>query len=130
MNKIRTMLFIALFAATATFAQNGTEKTVSKLAQGTVLTETDLGFLSMVANAAVETNRGAASNEVTIGNVKYSVGKTLTTAEAKSLQSAIKKFQKTYKAPDASRGDGLCYYWYYYCDYYGYCYWYKYWYYC
>ena len=61
--------------------------------------------------------------EKTISSMKE--GAKLTDADI-----AIMDFQKDYKAPDASRGAGMCYYWYYYCDGWGYCYWYKYWYYC
>jgi len=84
----------------------------------------------MVANASLDVSRGAGSREATINGVSYKAGHSLTSSEAKSLKKAIKSFQKSYKAPDGSRGAGLCYYWYYYCDGYGYCYWYKYWYYC
>ncbi len=116
-----------MVAASAVFGQS--EKSISLIKEGSKLTDADIGFLSMVANAKVEP--GKKTGEVTINKVTYKAGYVLTKADAKSLNDAISAFQKTYKAPAASRGTaGLCYYWYYYCDYYGYCYWYKYWYYC
>ncbi|MEO6612114.1 MAG: hypothetical protein ABIT05_02830 [Chitinophagaceae bacterium] len=127
MNKIKLFLSASLLlCASVVFGQ--AEKTVSTMVAGTVLTDADIGFLSMVANANLESgNRGAPSAKV--GGVTYTVGHKLTATEAKSISKAIKTWSKSYKAPAASRA-GLCYYWYYYCDYYGYCYWYKYWYYC
>ena len=117
--------FLLLLASVA-FGQ--AEKTVSTMVAGTKLTDTDIGFLSMVSNANLEAgNRGAPS--ATISGVTYTVGHVLTAPQAKSISKAIKTWSKSYKAPEKSRA-GLCYYWYYYCDYYGYCYWYKYWYYC
>lgn len=126
----RTKILLALvllLVASVSFGQ--AEKTVSPIKEGTVLTDADIGFLSMVANTDLSASRGNAAAAATISGVAYSAGKTLSAADAKSINKAIKDFQKTYKAPDASRA-GLCYYWYYYCDGYGYCYWYKYWYYC
>ncbi len=129
MKRIKMLLSASLLLmCSVAFGQ--AEKTVSALQAGTKLTDSDIGFLSMVAGASIDANRGAGEREATIGNVSYKAGHTLSSAEAKSLDKAVKNFQKTYKAPDASRGAGLCYYWYYYCDGYGYCYWYKYWYYC
>lgn len=127
MKKIK-LLFSASLLLIASVVFGQTEKTVSAMKAGTTLTDSDIGFLSMVAGASLDANRGG-ERQATINNVDYKAGQTLTAAEAKSLGKAIKAFQKTYKAPDASRA-GLCYYWYYYCDGYGYCYWYKYWYYC
>lgn len=128
MAKIRILLSASLLlVASVLFAQ--TEKTVSPIKEGTKLTDADIGFLSMVANADLSASRGNSAPSVSIGDVTYSAGTTLSAANAKALNKAIKDFQKTYKAPEASRA-GLCYYWYYYCDIYGYCYWYKYWYYC
>lgn len=129
MKRIKLLLSVVLlFTAPVVFSQ--AEKTVSVMSTGTKLTDADIGFLSLVSNANLEASRGAATRSVTIGGVSYSAGHTLTAAQARSLNKAIKTFQKTYKAPEASRGAGLCYYWYYYCDGYGYCYYYKYWYYC
>ena len=129
MKRIKILLAATmLLMASVVFGQ--AEKTVSKFEEGTVLTDSDIGFLSLVGNAQLEASRGAGVREATVSGVTYRVGQTLTRTNAKSLNKAIKAFQKTYKAPDASRGAGLCYYWYYYCDWYGYCWWYKYWYYC
>lgn len=129
MKKIKLMLAAALlFSMSTAFGQ--AEKTISPMKEGTVLTDSDIGFLSMVANADLSASRGSGKKEVTIKEVSYSAGKTLSNADAKSITTAILDFQKSYKAPDASRGAGMCYYWYYYCDAWGYCYWYKYWYYC
>jgi hypothetical protein len=129
MKRIKLFLSIVLLmAAPVVFGQ--TEKNISVMKEGTVLTDADIGFLSLVANATIEASRGNATREVTIAGSTYRAGHVLTAKEAKSLNKAIKAFQKTYKAPEASRGAGLCYYWYYYCDGWGYCYWYKYWYYC
>lgn len=127
MKKIKLMLTAALLVSvSAVFGQS--EKTISPMKEGTVLTDADIGFLSMVANADLSASRG--KKEATIKDVSYSAGKTLSNADAKAITGAILDFQKSYKAPDASRGAGMCYYWYYYCDAWGYCYWYKYWYYC
>ena len=120
--------FVLLLIASASFGQ--AEKTISSMAAGTKLSSDDIGFLSMVSNADVTVSRGAGDPTAKIGSATYKAGQVLTAADSKSIQKAIKSFQKTYKAPSASRGAGLCYYWYYYCDGYGYCYWYKYWYYC
>lgn len=128
MSKVR-ILFSASLLLVASVLFGQAEKTVSAIKEGTKLTDADIGFLSMVANADLSANRGGSAPSVSIGNVTYSAGTTLSAANAKSINKAIKDFQKTYKAPEASRA-GLCYYWYYYCDGYGYCYWYKYWYYC
>jgi len=118
---------VALLAVSMAFGQ--AEKNVSPIKQGTTLTDADIGFLHMVTNADLSASRGNDAPSVSIKNVTYKAGQTLTAADAKAINAAIKSFQKTYKAPEASRA-GLCYYWYYYCDGYGYCYWYKYWYYC
>ncbi|MBL0130589.1 MAG: hypothetical protein IPP43_05290 [Chitinophagaceae bacterium] len=127
MNKIKGLLLGSMLVF-ASMAFGQAEKTVSTMKAGTVLTDTDIGFLSMVANANLEAgNRGAPS--ATIGGKTYTVGYTLTAPDAKSISKEIKTWSKSYKAPEKSRA-GLCYYWYYYCDYYGYCYYYKYWYYC
>lgn len=128
MKRIRIILpALALLFASAAFGQ--TEKTISAMKEGTTLTDADVGFLHMVSQAALETSRGAEKS-ATVNGMTFKAGHSLTAKEAKSLSKAIKSFQKNYKAPEGSRGAGLCYYWYYYCDGYGYCYWYKYWYYC
>ena len=129
MKKIK-ILFTASFllVASVMFAQG--EKNVSAMKAGTKLTDADIGFLSMVAKTELSKSRGAATHSATINKVSYTAGKTLSAAEATSINAAIKGFQKGYKAPSASRGSDLCYYWYYYCDAYGYCYYYKYYYYC
>jgi len=129
MKQIKFLLPITLLLITsAVFGQK--EVSVSAIKAGTKLTDADIGFLSMVANTDLSANRGAATKTATINKVAYSAGKSLTTADAASINKAIKSFQKKYKTPEASRGAGLCYYWYYYCDGYGYCYYYKYYYYC
>ena len=129
MKKIRNLLFLPLLLLTAVvFGQ--TEKNISAMKAGTKLTDADIGFLTMVSNVTVEPSRGAAVHEATVGGTTYKAGQTLTAADGKALGKAIEAFQKTYKAPTASRGAGMCYYWYYYCNAYGYCYYYKYWYYC
>jgi hypothetical protein len=129
MKRIKILLSATLLLmASVVFGQ--TEKTVSKFVEGTVLTDGDIGFLSLVSSAVIEASRGSAVREATINGVTYKVGQTLTAKDAKSITKAVKAFQKNYKAPEGSRGAGLCYYWYYYCDGWGYCYWYKYWYYC
>jgi hypothetical protein len=128
MHKIKLLFtFALLIVGTALFAQK--EKTVSIIKEGTKINSSDIGFLAMVANEKVEA--GMKDRKATIKGVTYKEGHTITKAEAKDLNEAITAWQKTYKAPDKSRGaTGLCYYWYYYCDGYGYCYWYKYYYYC
>lgn len=129
MKRIKLLLSVALLLSSPViFAQ--AEKTVSVIKGGTVLTDTDIGFLSLVSNANLEASRGAATREVKIGGTSYKSGSTLSNAQARVINRAIKSFQKAYKAPEASRGAGLCYYWYYYCDGYGNCAYYKYWYYC
>lgn len=129
MKRIKILFSAAfLLMASVVFAQK--EQTVSAIAAGTSLSDADVGFLSLVSNASIDASRGNATKEATVAGQTYKAGQVLTAKQAKSLNKAIKAFQKSYKAPDASRGAGLCYYWYYYCDYYGYCYWYKYWYYC
>ena len=136
MNKIKTLLLLSMFTATVAFGQNENEKKVSKFEKGTVLSEADLGFLSLVTNVELASNRSAAKIEVTIEGKTYSVGSILTKPDAKAINNAIKEFQKANpgekdpkRGTESSRG-GLCYYWYWYCDGYGNCYWYKYWYYC
>lgn len=136
MNKFKILFLAAILTTTVTFGQNDNEKKVSKIEKGTVLTEADLGFLSMVTNAELANNRSAAKIEATVGDKTYTVGQTLTKADAKAINTAIKDFQKTNpgeknptRTTESARG-GLCYYWYWYCDGYGNCYWYKYWYYC
>jgi hypothetical protein len=121
-------VFTLLLTATAVFGQK--EQTISSMKEGTVLTAADIGFLSMVSKADLESSRGSAVREATVNKVTYKAGQTLSNADAKAITTAIMDFQKNYRAPDGSRGAGWCYYWYYYCDYWGYCYWYKYWYYC
>lgn len=128
MKKIK-ILFTASFLLLATVMFGQAEKTVSPIKAGTKLTDSDIGFLSLVAKTDLSANRGAATRAASINKVSYSAGKTLSAADAKSINTAIKAFQKGYKTPSASRGD-LCYYWYYYCDGYGYCYYYKVYYYC
>jgi len=126
--KILLSASMLLFASIA-FGQS--EKNVSVMKEGTKLTDSDIAFLTMVSGGSPDANRGAANQEVTISNVKYSVGKTLSKSEATSLNKAVKEFQKKYRAPEGgTRGAGWCYYWYYYCDGWGYCWWYKYWYIC
>lgn len=129
MKKMKMLLASALLLmGSVAFGQS--EKTVSAMSEGTTLTADDIGFLTMVSNADVAVSRGAGERTATVNGVTFKAGQTLTKADSKTIGKAIKSFQKTYKAPAASRGAGLCYYWYYYCDGYGYCYWYKYWYYC
>ena len=129
MKKIKLMLAAAfLFSMSAAFGQ--AEKTISSMKEGAKLTDADIGFLSMVSNADLSASRGSSKKEATIKGVSYTAGKTLSNADAKAITGAIMDFQKDYKAPDASRGAGMCYYWYYYCDGWGSCYWYKYWSYC
>ena len=129
MKRIKLLLsFSMLLTASVVFGQ--AEKTVSAMKEGTSLTDADIGFLSMVSNASLDASRGAAEHMATINKVSYKAGQTLTKADAKSISAAFEAFQKTYKTPDASRGAGYCWYWYYYCNGYGYCWWYKYWYYC
>ncbi len=122
------LAFSLFLAGSVAFGQS--EKTISAMKAGAVLTNDDIGFLTMVSNTSIDPSRGAPVRQATINKVTYKPGQTLTAANAKSINAAIKAFQKTYKAPAATRGAGWCYYWYYYCDIYGYCYWYKYWYYC
>lgn len=117
-----------LLFVTASFGQK--EVTVSTFKEGTVLTADDIGFLSMVAQANLSKSRGNEEPTATIAGTTYKKGDVLTSQQAKSISKAVKQYQKVYKAPADSRGAGLCYYWYYYCDGWGYCYWYKYWYYC
>ncbi len=128
MQKIKLFLAAALMmTVSAVFGQS--EKAISIMKEGSKLTDGDVGFLSMVVDAKVEP--GSTNREVTVNKVTYKTGSVLSAADARSLNDAIAAFQKNYKAPAASRGgNGLCYYWYYYCDYYGYCYYYKYYYYC
>lgn len=129
MKRIKLLLsFSLLLMASVAFGQK--EKTISTMKEGTVLTADDIGFLSMVANADLSTSRGSGQPTATIGGKTYKAGDVLTASDARSINKAIKAFKKAYKAPAESRGAGLCYYWYYYCDGWGYCYWYKYWYYC
>ncbi len=129
MKRIKILFTVSLLLmASVMFGQ--AEKTVSAIAGGTTLTDGDIGFLTMVSNASVDVSRGATTHEATVNAQTYKAGQVLTAAQAKSINKAIKAFQKKYKAPEASRGAGLCYYWYYYCDGYGYCWWYKYRYYC
>ena len=102
MKRIKILFsFSLLLLASVAFGQK--EKTISAMSAGTTLTVS--------------------------GNT-YKAGDVLDAKQSKSVQKAIKAFQKTYKAPAESRGAGLCYYWYYYCDGWGYCCWYKYLYYC
>ena len=129
MKRIKILLSASLLLmASVVFGQS--EKTVSSMKEGTSLTDSDIGFLSMVSNASLDASRGAGSRMATVNKVSYKAGQVLTKADAKSINTAFQAFQKTYKAPAASRGAGYCYYWYYYCNGYGYCWWYKYWYYC
>jgi hypothetical protein len=129
MKRIKILLAASvLLLSSIVFGQ--AEKSVSAIKAGTKLTDADIGFLSAVSNADLTANRGATTHTATINKVSYAAGQTLTAAQASSINAAIKAFQKTYKTPAASRGAGLCYYWYYYCDGYGYCWYYKVWYYC
>ena len=128
MKKIKILLSVTLLLiASVTFGQ--AEKTVSAIKAGAKLTDSDIGFLSMVSKADLAANRGAGPHTATVNNTSYAAGQTLTAADAKTINTAIKSFQKSYRTPKATRGD-LCYYWYYYCDGSGYCYYYKYYYYC
>ena len=129
MKKIK-ILFTASFLLLASVMFGQAEKSVSPIKAGTKLTDTDIGFLSAVAKTDLNATRGAGTRSATINNVTYSAGKKLTADDAKSINAAIKKFQKGYQTPTASRGAGICYYWYYYCDAYGSCYYYKVYYYC
>jgi hypothetical protein len=127
MNKIKVLFSVSmLLLASVVFGQ--AEKTVADFKAGTKLTETEVGFLSMVSNADLSASRGAGPHSATVAGKAYSAGATLSATDAKAINASVKAFQKTYKAPAASRA-GLCYYWYYYCSG-GWCYWYKYWYYC
>ena len=124
------LLFSATMLLMASVAFGQAEKNVSAFKEGTTLTDSDIGFLSLVSSAALDVSRGASDRTATISGVTYRAGQVLTSANAKSINKAVKVFRKNYKAPEGSRGAGLCYYWYYYCDGWGYCWWYKYWYYC
>jgi hypothetical protein len=111
-------------------------KKVSSFKEGTTLTEADLGFLSMVSNQKVEAkSRGTAS--VTLKGKKFTANQTLTKDDASKINSAIGGYTKSHKGsktagalPEARGTNGLCWYWYYYCDGYGNCWYYKYYYYC
>jgi hypothetical protein len=123
------ILFSAAILLMGSVVYGQKEVNISAIKAGSTLSDGDVGFLTMVSNATVDISRGSASREATVAGTTYKAGQTLTAADAKKINKAIKAFQKTYKAPEASRA-GWCYYWYYYCDGWGYCYWYKYWYIC
>ncbi len=128
MKKIKILLSVSLLLiASVVFGQ--AEKTVSAIKAGTKLSDSDIGFLSMVSKADLSANRGSGPLTATVSNKSYAAGQALTAEDATAINSAIKSFQKGYRTPKATRGD-LCYYWYYYCDGSGYCYYYKYYYYC
>ena len=129
MKRIKLLLSCSLMLmASVAFGQS--EKNISSMAAGTVLTADDIAFLNMVGNAQLAASRGSEEPTATVSGKTFKKGDVLTSADSKLINKAIKAFQKTYKAPTASRGAGWCYYWYYWCDGWGYCYWYKYWYYC
>jgi hypothetical protein len=72
-----------LLMASVVFGQ--TEKTVSKFVEGTILTDGDIGFLSLVSSAVIEASRGSAVREATISGETYKVGQTLTAKDARSI---------------------------------------------
>jgi len=136
MKKSNFFVFLSvLFLSFSLTAQNNV-KNISKIETGTTLTNDDIGFINMVSKEKLPTTRGEAKIVAKIAGKTYTVGKKLTKDDVASINKAIKVFCKTNsglknptKDTPKSR-DGLCYYWYYYCDYYGHCVYYQYWYYC
>jgi hypothetical protein len=138
-------LFICLmtFGALAAFAQ-GSERKLSKIEAGTVLTTDDIGFLTLVANPKIQIAQSESSSEVTLSGKKYTAGQKLTKEDSESLNAAITDFRKSNpglasisndksaapKKARAFKNKAICWYWYQWCDAWGTCYWYKRWYYC
>lgn len=125
-------VFLMMVICSTAFAQKEDVKNVSKFAEGTVLTDTDLGFLNMATNAGksrgVETTKTAM-----VGKATYTAGQTLTKMDAAKINKAVDAYTKSHKGSTKtsmkakSRGSNYCY-WYYYCWSNGYCryYWYCY----
>ena len=76
-----------LLSMSVAFSQS--EKTISSMKEGAVLTDADIGFLSMVSNADLSASRGSSKKEATIKGVSYTAGKALSNADAKSITTAI-----------------------------------------
>lgn len=129
--KISALFFMMVICSNA-FAQKEDVKKVSKFADGTVLTDTDLGFLNMATNAGK--SRGDETTKTAmIGKTTYTAGQKLTKMDVTAIKNALNAYTKTHKGASKtsvkakSRGSNYCY-WYYWCNYYGYCryYWYCY----
>ena len=137
MNPLKSMLLILLFALPLSLLAQNNQRTISKMQAGTKLNKDDIGFLHMVSKAQLPTSRGDMKIEASLAGKKYTEGYTLTQEDATSINGAIDAFQKDNKGTKKpkkstaeSRGAGLCYYDYYWCNAYGYCRWYRHWYYC
>lgn len=129
--KFSGVLLLMAFCSTA-FAQKADNvKNVSKFADGTVLTDVDLGFLNMATNAA-KSRGDETTKSVTMGKNTFTAGQKLSKTDAAAINKFVNGYTKTHKGASKtsmkakSRGSNYCYWYYYcwggYCRYYWYCY--------
>ena len=138
MKKLTILSILIMLVSVVSFAQVAPieAKKVSQFKEGVTLTQVDIAFLNMVANKKIVSASAVVDkSSVKIKNKTFTVAQTLSKQDAAVIKSAVTSFTKVNKGIkkptklDKSR-DGLCWYWYYYCDYYGYCAYYKYYYIC
>ena len=133
MKKLKILGVILMTAiCSVAFAQKKEDvKNVSKIAEGTALTDVDLGFINMATNAGK--SRGDETTKTAmIGKTTFTAGQKLSKADAATINKALGAYTKTHKGnaktsmKAKSRGSNYCYWYYYcwggYCRYYWYCY--------
>lgn len=76
------------------FAQ-GSERKVSKIEAGTVLTKDDVGFLSLVSGTKVSKTAPDQITSVKVAGAKFNVGQTLSQNDANKLNAAITDYSKS-----------------------------------
>lgn len=144
MSKIKLLfVFLMTFGTTALFAQ-GTERKVSKIQEGTVLTADDVNFLHLVGNPKVKVFETQNNTEAKVAGKKYVAGQTLSKEDAESLNTAISGYvqknpgftsstdqpTKPKVSGRALKNRAICWEKYWWCDAWGNCRWIAYWYYC
>jgi hypothetical protein len=87
-------IFLMIIGATAVFAQ-GTERKVSKIEAGTVLTKDHVGFLTLVSGIKVSKTNPDEITSVKVAGKKYTVGQSLSQSDADNLNAAITDYSKS-----------------------------------
>jgi hypothetical protein len=95
MSKIKLLfVFLMTFGTTVLFAQ-GSERKVSKIEAGTVLTQDDVAFLTLVSGTKVSKTNPVEISSAKVAGEKYKVGQSLSQSDADKLNAAIADYSKS-----------------------------------